>query len=86
MKYESLREFAKQYAELAHSPEQEEKRRLWRGLNSFRFQRPLIYIRAIPYWEFFDFSVVKSEDPLLRQIETELATSVLYRQKLKNSQ
>ena len=84
MNYRSIREFAKQYAELAHSPAQEEKRRLWKGLNSFSFQRPLIYMRAIPYHEFFDFSVIKSEDPLLRQIETDLATSVLFRQKLKD--
>jgi len=84
MKHESIREFAKQYIELANSPAQAEKRSLWRGLNSFQFRRPLIYMRAIPYYEFFDFSVIKSEDPLLRDVETELATSVLYRQKLKD--
>lgn len=84
MKNESIREFARKYVELAHSPAQEEKRRLWRGLNSFRFRRPLIYVRAIPYYEFFDFSVIKSEDPLLRSIEAELATSVLFRQKLND--
>ncbi|MCL2477893.1 MAG: hypothetical protein FWF22_00220 [Treponema sp.] len=84
MRYNSIREFAKQYAELANSPAQEEKRRLWRGLNSFKFKGPLIYVRLIPYHEFFDFSVVKSEDPLLRHIESMLATSVLYRQKLND--
>ena len=84
MKHESIREFAKGYAEMAHSPAQEEKRLLWKGLNSFRFQRPLIYVRAIPYHEFFDFSVIKSKEPLLRHIETILATSVLFRQKLKD--
>ena len=84
MKYESIREFAKHYSELAHSPAQQEKRRLWNNLNSFQFHRPLIYVRAIPYHEFFDFSVIKSEDPLLRQVETELATSVLFRKNLKD--
>ena len=84
MKHESIREFAKLYAELARSPGQDEKRRQWRGLNSFRFQGPLIYVRAIPYYEFFDFSVIKSEDPLLRRIESELATSVLFRQRLND--
>ena len=82
MKYESIRKFAKQYAELAHSPGQEKKRLLWKNLNSLHFTRPAIYIRKIPYWEFFDYSVIKSEDPLLRGIEEMLATSVLYRQKL----
>ena len=82
MKNESLRTFAKQYAELARSPAQDEKRRSWKKLNSFKFQKPLIYMRAIPYHEFFDFSVIKSEDPLLRRIETELATSVIYKQRL----
>jgi hypothetical protein len=82
--YTSLREFAKRYVELAHSPEQEEKRRRWKSLNSFHFEMPLIYVRAIPYHEFFDFSVIKSEDPLLKNIETTLAAAVLYRQKLKD--
>ncbi|MCL2832185.1 MAG: hypothetical protein FWD78_03355 [Treponema sp.] len=82
MKHESFREFAKQYAELAHSPAQEQKRRLWRDLNSLKFSRPAIYVRKIPYWEFFDYSAVKSEDRLLRGIERMFAESVIYRQKL----
>jgi hypothetical protein len=32
---QSIREYAKQYVELARSPAQDEKRRLWRRLNSF---------------------------------------------------
>jgi hypothetical protein len=82
--YQSIREFAKHYAELAHSPAQEEKRALWKRLNSFHYDRPLIYVRAIPYHEFFDYSVITSEDPLLREIETELATAVLFRESLKD--
>jgi hypothetical protein len=84
MNYDSIREYARQYAELAHSPAQEKKRQLWKDLNSFRFKRPVIYVRKIPYNEFFDFSVIKSEEPLLRQVETELAASVLFRQKLRD--
>jgi hypothetical protein len=79
---QSIREFARRYAELAHSPAQEEKRLLWKRLNSFRYNKPLIYVRAIPYHEFFDYSVIKSKDPLLQRIETELATAVLFRQTL----
>ena len=82
MKHDSIREFAKQYVELAHSQAQNEKRRAWSDLNSFKFKQPLIYVMEIPYHEFFDFSVIKSEDPLLRSIETKLATDVLYRQYL----
>jgi hypothetical protein len=81
---QSIREFARRYAELARSPAQAEKRLLWKHLNSFRCHRPLVYVRAIPYHEFFDYSVVKSEDPLLREIEAELATAVLFRQSLKD--
>ncbi|MDR2375723.1 MAG: hypothetical protein LBD96_04710 [Treponema sp.] len=81
---QSIREYAKQYAELARSPAQDEKRRLWRRLNSFHFEKPLIYMRSVPYYEFFDFSVVKNEDPFLNGIERNLATVVLYQQKLKD--
>lgn len=82
--YKSIRELSKLYAELAHSSAQEEKRRLWKDLNSFRFYQPPILARKIPFHEFFDFSIIKSEDPLLRQIEIELATCVFFRQKLKD--
>ncbi len=84
MKHESLREFAKRYAELAASPEQAEKRALWTANNSLDFKKPLIYIRAIPYNEFFDYTMVKSEDPLLRGIETQLAQVVTYQRTLND--
>ena len=84
MNYDSIREYAKKYLELAHSPEQEAKRKAWKDLNSFRFSRPLIYIMEIPYHEFMDLSIIKSEDPVLRMIEKKLATTILYRQTVKD--
>ena len=82
MKNQSLRNFAKRYAELVASPAQVQRRALWTAHNSLDFQKPLIYMRAIPYGEFFDMSVVQSEEPLLRGIETHLAQAVLYQQLL----
>jgi len=35
-----LRELAREYAEIAHKPVMDERRKLWRGLNSFRKTRP----------------------------------------------
>jgi hypothetical protein len=83
-KYASLREYARQYLELANSPAQAEKRRLWREHNGLNFERPLIYVRAIPYHEFFDDHLIKCEDPFLRAYEYQLATSVLFRARLQD--
>jgi len=46
-----IRELAKQVAEAAASPRQEERRRLWRGLNGLRPERPMVMIDQVCWHE-----------------------------------
>jgi hypothetical protein len=46
-----LRDLAKQYAEVAAHPLQDERRTLWRKHNSLKKTRPLIYVRAFAWNE-----------------------------------
>lgn len=84
MKDTSIREYARRYRELCGSAQQQKKREHWRDLNSFACDKPLIYVRQVPYNEFFDYSMIKSEDPLLREAETFFATAVEYQQHLND--
>lgn len=79
-----LREYAKRYVALCNSPEQARKRDLWRRHNSLDFTVPPIYIRAVPYGEFFDMSLLKCTDPLLRRLEFQMASIVEYHATLKD--
>lgn len=64
-----LRELAKEVVEIANKPIQDERRNLWRKHNSFQGERPLIYVRAFAFDEFFDFSQLKCQDPFFRKYE-----------------
>ncbi len=68
----SLRDLAAQVGEIAHSDEMNRRRELWRRQNSFRGEAPLIYIRAFAFDEWFDDSVLKCQDPMLRSYEYQL--------------
>jgi hypothetical protein len=63
-----LRELAKQVKEIANKPIQDQRRNAWRRHNSFKGDRPLIYVRAFAFSEIFDSGCLKCEDPLLRKI------------------
>ncbi len=76
-----LYDLASRVSEVAHSPEMQEHRRLWRNQNSFKGDRPLIYLRAFGFDENFDPSVLKCTDPFLRHYERELHQE-LYRSTL----
>ena len=67
-----LYDLASRVKEIARSEQMKEKRRLWRDQNSFRGDRPLIYLRAFAFDEFFDPSVLRCTDPFLRRYEKEL--------------
>ena len=69
-----LRELAKELAEIAALPAQEEKRALWRGLNGLRPQRPMVMIDQVCWNEMdFDGSLApRCEGAELRQYETRL--------------
>ena len=65
---EIIRDLAKRYLDICNTPEQQERRRLWRLQNSFKGDIPLIYIRAFA-WHEMPQSVCQCEDPLARSYE-----------------
>jgi len=67
-----LYDLASKVEEIALSDAMQEKRCAWRKMNSFQSDRPLIYLRAFAFHEFFDPSVLKCTDPMLRAYETRL--------------
>ena len=71
-----LYDLAMRVKEIAISDTMKKKRDLWRDQNSFLGDRPLIYIRAFAVDEWFDKSILKCEDPMLRSYEYELHQSV----------
>ena len=69
-----IRDLAGQVAEIAALPIQEEKRALWRKLNSLRPERPMVMIDQV-CWNEMDFNgelTLRCEDPECRQYEDEL--------------
>ena len=74
-----LRELAKELAEIAHSPVQEEKRRLWRKLNAKKPDRPMVMMEQVCWNEMNvgDELTLRCEEPELRGIEHRLR-SLLY--------
>ena len=64
-----LRDLAKQYIEICSNPKQDERRALWKQLNSLKPTRPLIYVRAFA-WDEMPQSRCLCEDPFLRQFES----------------
>jgi hypothetical protein len=65
---EILHELAKRYLDICNKPEQQERRRRWRLQNSFKGDRPLIYVRAFA-WHEMPRSKCQCEDPLARGYE-----------------
>ena len=70
-----LRELAEKYMEKANDPIQEERRKIWRHLNSLQMIRPAIYIRAFA-WREMPQSQCFCNDPFLRGIEDKLRTEI----------
>ncbi len=67
-----LYDLAVKVKEIASSDEMNKKRDLWRNHNSFISERPLIYLRAFAFHEYFDEKVLKATDPYIRSMEREL--------------
>lgn len=63
-----LRELARQYLALCHTPDQSRRRKLWRQLNSLQTCEPAIYIRACG-WEEMAESKCRCIDPFFREYE-----------------
>jgi hypothetical protein len=63
-----VRGLARQYAELANAPLEQQKRNRWRAKNSFKLTEPLIYIRAFA-WNEMPESKLQTTDPLCREME-----------------
>lgn len=66
---ETLRDLAKRYLDICNTPQQRERRRLWKAHNSFKGDRPLIYIRAFA-WHEMPQSACQCEDPFARGYES----------------
>ncbi|MDR2747387.1 MAG: hypothetical protein LBB77_08075, partial [Treponema sp.] len=75
-----LRELASKVAEIAALPVQEEKKRLWRALNSLKPERPMVLIDQICWHEMNvdDKLTLRCEDKECRGYEWHLR-SILYR-------
>jgi hypothetical protein len=63
-----LRDLAKRYLDICNIPEQQERRKRWKAHNSFKGDKPLIYIRAFA-WHEMPQSVCQCEDPFARGYE-----------------
>ena len=69
-----IRELAKEIAEIAALPVQEEKRALWRALNGLKPKRPMVMIDQV-CWEEIDYDnslTLRCEGPELRGYENTL--------------
>lgn len=64
-----IKDLAKETMEYALSSKMNERRALWSNHNSLTFTRPPIYIRSIPFDEFFDAGQYLCTDPFLRSLE-----------------
>jgi hypothetical protein len=75
-----LRELAQQVAEIAALPVQEEKKRLWRALNSLKGERPMVLIDQVCWHEMNveDKLTLRCEDKECRGYERHLR-GILYR-------
>ena len=71
---EVLRELGKQVVEIASLPIQEEKKQMWKALNSLKPIRPMVLIDQIPWHEMnIDGELIlKCEDSFCRNLETML--------------
>ena len=68
-----LRELARRYAEIAQRPIQDERRELWRRLNSLDPVRPVVHCRGGNCWgEVPDITDCRCEDPFFRGHERRL--------------
>lgn len=69
---EILHDLARRYVDICNKPEQQERRKRWRAHNSFKGDRPLIYVRAYdsgPAWAEMPQAVCYCEDPTARSHE-----------------
>jgi len=64
-----LRDLAKRYLDICITPEQDERRELWRKHNSLIHTRPLIFVSPGTCWNEFPESKLECEDPLFRTQE-----------------
>ena len=67
----AIRELAKQTAEIAALPVQEDKRRLWRSLNALKPERPMVMIDQVCWNEMGhpEELALRCEDPDCRYYE-----------------
>ena len=77
-----VRDLAKQYAEIASLPEQNEKIRLWSSLNSLKSRKPAVHF-TFGMWnvwcrDVFNDDKMKCEDPFYRSWERNFRMSIFH--------
>nr|HPN84445.1 hypothetical protein [Victivallales bacterium] len=72
-----LRDLAKRYAEIAAKPCQKTRKDLWRKNNSFKGEKPLIYIRSFAFREMPDYKCL-CEDKELQGYERILRNRIFW--------
>ena len=65
-----IRDLARQYAEIAAKPIQQERRDLWRRHNSLQRTRPLVYMRWLAAWHLAEESRLRCRDSFWHGHET----------------
>jgi len=80
-----VRDLAKQVAEIAALPEQEEKVEMWKRHNRLEKVRPMVLIFPEGSWrEAMPGDVLKAEDPTCRNHERALRVKIYYHEHLKD--
>lgn len=75
---QALRKLATEYASLAFTQTQNEKKALWLSLNSGQMQRPMVLVDQIPWHEMDIDGCLKNvvQDPYWRMVETQLRQDI----------
>lgn len=72
-----LRDLAKQVADIAAKPVQNERRDLWRRHNSLKRTRPLVLSLGMPFWgEVMRYDQLECQDPFFRTHENNLRQKI----------
>lgn len=82
---ETLRQLAKQVADISHRPEMTQKAILWQRHNDLETDTPLVFIDPENGWnEIIPASELKSKDPLARVWEMHLRKQIYWAEHLKD--
>ena len=80
---EILRPLAQRCMELAHEPVMAERKRLWKAVHDLRSERPVILVETCMMMdEYVPPAELRCEDPLLRNVERALLTTIRHAEEI----